>query len=80
MTDDTTLGAEAVTTFRREGEGSFLQGVRSLLAGDLTSLLPRMPPQTRFSGNVSAHRVFEAVDFPLADFREIRKQVPRATV
>jgi WS/DGAT/MGAT family acyltransferase len=39
-----------------------------------------MPPQTRFSGDVSAHRVFEAVSLPLAGFREIRKQVPKATV
>jgi WS/DGAT/MGAT family acyltransferase len=74
------LGAEALTTFRREGEGSVLASVRSLLAGDLSTLVPRMPPQTRFSGDVSAHRVFEAVSFPLAEFREIRKQVPRATI
>jgi WS/DGAT/MGAT family acyltransferase len=29
---------------------------------------------------VSAHRVFEAVSLPLADFRKIRQQVPRATI
>ena len=54
--------------------------MRSLLSGDLSSLLPRMPPQTRFSGDVSAHRVFEAVSLPLADFRAIREQVPKATI
>jgi WS/DGAT/MGAT family acyltransferase len=74
------LGAEALTKFRREGEGSFLTGVRSLLSGDISSLLPRMPPQTRFSGNVSAHRVFEAVSLPLSEFRKIKQQVPRATI
>jgi WS/DGAT/MGAT family acyltransferase len=74
------LGAEALTTFRREGDGSLLSSVRSLLSGDLSTLIPRMPPQTRFSGDVSAHRVFEAVSFPLTDFREIKKQVPRATI
>jgi WS/DGAT/MGAT family acyltransferase len=44
------------------------------------SLLPRMPPQTRFSRDVSAHRVFEAVSLPLSDFRKVRQQVPSATI
>jgi diacylglycerol O-acyltransferase len=74
------LGSEALTSFRREGEGSLLGNVRALLSGDLSSLLPRMPPQTRFSGNVSAHRVFEAVSLPLSEMRVIRQQVPRATI
>jgi diacylglycerol O-acyltransferase len=74
------LGAEALTSFRREGEDSLLGSVRALLSGDLSSLLPRMPPQTRFSGNVSAHRVFEAVALPLSEMRKIREQVPRATI
>ena len=54
--------------------------MRSLLSGDISSLLPRMPQQTRFSGDVSAHRVFEAVSFPLSEFRKIKQQVPRATI
>ncbi len=74
------LGAEALTRFNNLGQGGFVANVRSLLSGDLSSLLPRMPPQTRFSGDVSAHRVFEAVSLPLADFRAIRKQVPKATI
>ncbi|HET9044341.1 MAG TPA: wax ester/triacylglycerol synthase family O-acyltransferase [Burkholderiales bacterium] len=74
------IGAGALTRFRREGEGSFLTGVRMLLSGDLSALLPRMPPRTRFSGDVSAHRVFEAVSFPLSEFRRIKQQVPRATI
>ncbi|MGI9245894.1 MAG: WS/DGAT/MGAT family O-acyltransferase [Steroidobacteraceae bacterium] len=74
------LGAAALTTYRREGEGGLADSVRALLAGDLGSLLPRMPPQTRFSGDVSAHRAFEAVSFPLDEFRGIRRQVPRATI
>jgi diacylglycerol O-acyltransferase / wax synthase len=75
-----TLGAEALTKFRREGEGSLLGNLRSLVSGDLSSLLPRMPPQTRFSRDVSAHRVFEAVSLPLSEFRKIKQQVPRATI
>ncbi|HXW10819.1 MAG TPA: wax ester/triacylglycerol synthase family O-acyltransferase [Steroidobacteraceae bacterium] len=74
------LGSEALTSFRREGEGSLLGNLRALLSGDLSALLPRMPPQTRFSGNVSAHRVFEAVSLPLSEMRAIRQQVPRATI
>ena len=74
------LGSEAITSFRREGEGSLLGNLRALLSGDLSSLVPRMPPQTRFSGNVSAHRVFEAVSLPLSEMRAIRQQVPRATI
>jgi WS/DGAT/MGAT family acyltransferase len=74
------LGAGAMTRFNNLGDGGFVASVRSLLSGDLSSLLPRMPPQTRFSGDVSAHRVFEAVALPLADFRKIRLQVPKATV
>jgi diacylglycerol O-acyltransferase len=74
------LGSEALTSFRREGEGSLLGNLRALVSGDLSSLLPRMPPQTRFSGNVSAHRVFEAVALPLSEMRKIRQQVPRATI
>jgi diacylglycerol O-acyltransferase / wax synthase len=74
------LGAETLTQFSNRDDAGFLANARALLSGDLTSLLPRMPPQTRFSSNVSAHRVFEAVSLPLADFRRIRKQVPRATI
>jgi WS/DGAT/MGAT family acyltransferase len=74
------LGGQAFTSLRREGEGSLLGNLRALVSGDLTSLLPRMPPQTRFSGNVSAHRVFEAVALPLSEMRTIRQRVPRATI
>jgi len=74
------LGAEAMTRFSGQGDRGFVGNVRSLLTGDLATLLPRIPPQTRFSGNVSAHRVFEVVELPLADFRKVRKVVPKATV
>jgi WS/DGAT/MGAT family acyltransferase len=59
---------------------SLVPQLRALLAGDLSPLLSRMPPQTRFSGNVSAHRVFEAVGLPFEDFRTIRKQAGLGTV
>ena len=75
-----TLGAEAVTRFSNKDDRGFLAGVRSVLSGDLSALVPKMPPQTRFSGDVSAHRVFEAISLPLADFRRIRRQVPSATI
>jgi WS/DGAT/MGAT family acyltransferase len=74
------LGAEAMTKFNNLGQGGLVSNVRALLSGDLSTLLPRMPPQTRFSGEVSAHRVFEAVTLPLTGFRDIRKQVPKATI
>jgi len=74
------LGAEAMTKFNNLGQAGFVSNVRALLSGDLSTLLPRMPPQTRFSGDVSAHRVFEAVTLPLSGFRDIRKQVPKATI
>jgi WS/DGAT/MGAT family acyltransferase len=74
------LGAQAMTKFNNQGQGSLVSNVRALLSGDLSTLLPRMPPQTRFSGDVSAHRVFEAVSLPLSGFRDVRKQVPKATI
>ncbi|NJD32858.1 MAG: wax ester/triacylglycerol synthase family O-acyltransferase [Gammaproteobacteria bacterium] len=72
------LGADAVT--KLAGEGFGLSKLRSLLSGDLGSLMSIMPPQTRFSGDVSKHRVFEAVGLPLAEFKEIRKHVPDVTI
>jgi WS/DGAT/MGAT family acyltransferase len=74
------LGTAALTEFRNRGDAGFLGNVRSLLSGDIGALLPRLPPQTRFSADVSPHRVFEAVSLPLAEMRQIRKQVPRATI
>ena len=59
---------------------SLLPQLRALLAGDLSPLLSRMPPRTRFSGNVSAHRVFEAVGLPFGDFKAIRQQAGVGTV
>jgi len=52
----------------------------SLITGDLSSVLPKMPPATRFGGPVSAHRVFEAVGLPMADLKTIRRQIPDVTI
>jgi diacylglycerol O-acyltransferase / wax synthase len=52
----------------------------ALVSGDLTSALPRLPPATRFSGPVSAHRVFEAVGVPVAELKDIRQKVGDATI
>jgi diacylglycerol O-acyltransferase / wax synthase len=57
-----------------------LPQLRTLLSGDLSPLLSRLPPQTRFSGDVSAHRVFEAVGLPLGDFKPIRAAVGGSTL
>jgi WS/DGAT/MGAT family acyltransferase len=40
----------------------------------------RKPPQTRFAGKVSAHRVVEVTGLPLASFKRIRERVPDATI
>jgi diacylglycerol O-acyltransferase / wax synthase len=74
-----TLGAGQVGKMAAEG-GSGLQTIKTLLSGDLSPLLSMLPPKTRFSGEVSAHRVFEAVGLPLADFKVIREQVGDVTV
>jgi WS/DGAT/MGAT family acyltransferase len=73
------LGAGMIA--KLTGEGAFsMQGLRGLLSGDLGALLPKIPPQTRFSGDVSAHRVFEAVGLPLSEFKSIRQQVGDVTI
>jgi hypothetical protein len=39
-----------------------------------------MPPATRFSADVSAHRVFEGVGLSMAHMKTIRQQVPGVTI
>jgi len=73
------LGAGAVGNLSELGS-SLLPQLRTLLSGDLSPLLAKLPPKTRFSGDVSAHRVFEAVGLPLAEFKTIRKQVGGVTL
>ena len=73
------LGAGAVGNLSELGS-SLLPQLRTLLSGDLSPFLSRLPPQTRFSGKVSAHRVFEAVGLPFDEFKTIRQQVGSATV
>jgi diacylglycerol O-acyltransferase len=73
------LGREALQ--RLSGEGLFsMKGIRRLVSGDFGSLLPSLGPETRFSRNVSAHRVFEAIGLPLAEFKAVRKHVADVTV
>ena len=73
------LGVEAISKLANDGTFS-MQGLRGLVSGDLGSLLPTMPPRTRFSGDVSAHRVFEAVGLPLSEFKTVRQQVGDVTI
>jgi len=73
------LGAGALGSIVSFG-AELLPKLRTLASGDLSPLLDRLPPQTRFSGDVSAHRVFEAVGLPLAEFKPIRARVEGATL
>jgi WS/DGAT/MGAT family acyltransferase len=74
-------GLGALTIRRLAGDPVRLRGkLGALASGDLTAVLPRLPPTTRFSAPVTAHRVFEAVGVPLAELKEIRQQVGDATI
>ena len=73
------IGPDAVEALR-ERAAENQRSVPALLLTRPGALLPKMPPETRFTGEVSAHRVFEAVGLPLADFKAIRQQVGEATV
>jgi WS/DGAT/MGAT family acyltransferase len=73
------LGAGVLGRLAARGP-DLLPRLRSLASGDLSPLVDRLPPQTRFSGKVSAHRVFEAVGLPLAEFKPIRAQAEGATL
>ena len=73
------LGAGAVGNLPELG-ASLLPQLRTLLSGDLSPLLSKLPPATRFSGKVSAHRVFEAVALPFDELKAIRQQVGSVTV
>jgi len=55
-------------------------GLLSLITGDLSTVTPKMPPATRFSADVSAHRVFEGVGLSMAHMKTIRQQVPGVTI
>ena len=68
------LGAGAVS------DGTPRALLELLRSGDLGSLLPKMPPPTRFSGRVSAHRVVEAVGLPLEEIKTVRRQVGDVTL
>ena len=48
--------------------------------GDVSLKNTRPAPKTRFNGKVSAHRVWDAVPFKLAEVRAIKEAVPDATV
>ncbi|WP_419810038.1 WS/DGAT/MGAT family O-acyltransferase [Sphingomonas sp.] len=48
--------------------------------GDVSIRNARPAPKTPFNGKVSAHRVWDAVPFKLADIRAIKDQVEGATV
>jgi len=48
--------------------------------GDVSLKNTRPAPNTRFNGKVSAHRVWDAVPFKLAEVRAVKDVVPDATV
>ena len=76
------LGTLGVTTLReaRARFGDYRQTWRALTRADLGAMLPKLPPATRFSTEVSVHRVFEGFGLPLDDFKQIRRHVPEATI
>ena len=73
------LGAGYVAKLRTEAALD-VPALSALKSGDLTSMLPKMPPETRFSGPVSAHRVFEAVGVPFDEMKAIRRQIGDVTI
>ena len=73
------LGAETVGNLP-DLRSRLVPQLKTLLSGDLSPLLSRLPPQTRFSGNVSAHRVFEAVGLPFAELQAVRRQAGTGTI
>ena len=56
-----------------------LKSAMGILVGEFTGRSYPFP-MTRFNTEVSAHRVFDTRRFALADFKDIRALVPRATV
>ena len=64
--------------------GRSLPGMGKLAAqvgkGDISVRNARPAPKTRFNGKVGAHRVWDAVPFPLGQIRAIKDAVPGATV
>ena len=48
--------------------------------GDVSLRNTRPAPRTRFNGKVGAHRVWDAVSFPLKEIRAMKEAVPDATV
>lgn len=64
--------------------GRSLPGMGRLAAqvgkGDVSVRNTRPAPRTRFNGKVGAHRVWDAVPFPLKAIRAIKDAVPGATV
>lgn len=64
--------------------GRSLPGMARLTAdvrrGDVSLGNVRPAPRTRLNGKVGAHRVWDAVPFPMKDIRAIKDAVPGATV
>jgi len=56
----------------------FAQAYARLRKGELQRITDI--PRTRFNNNISPHRVFNAVHFPLEDIKAIKNAVPGATV
>jgi diacylglycerol O-acyltransferase len=73
------LGAEAAGSLP-ELRSRLVPQLKTLLSGDLSPLLSKLPPQTRFSGKVSAHRVFEAIGLPFDEMKAIRRQAGTGTI
>ena len=79
------FGVQTVTRFAGAGIG-YMGQLRGMLAdaglptvASVRTAL-RLPPRTRFSGKVSAHRVVELVGIPMADIKQVRRRIEGATI
>ncbi|MET0578646.1 MAG: wax ester/triacylglycerol synthase domain-containing protein, partial [Ilumatobacteraceae bacterium] len=58
-----------------------VRGLRHLVRDARSNLRsPMLPPRTRFSGNVSAHRVIDSVEWPIHAVKRSKRAVDGATV
>jgi diacylglycerol O-acyltransferase / wax synthase len=77
------LSAQIGARLLHAGQAQLPVIARGDLAGvvkEVTALLPTAAPVTRFSDQVSQHRVMEAFGMPLSRIKRVRQKVPGATL
>ena len=79
------FGVQTATRLAGAGLG-YMGQLRGMLAEaglptiESVSSALRRPPQTRFSGKVSAHRVVELVGIPMDQIKQVRRAIEGATI